>query len=127
MDLELEGKKVVVTGGAKGIGASIVRSFAKEGAVPILLGRNPDEAKQLIDEIGIGHSFHLELTNLSEIESAAKRISEEIGEIDILINNAGVNDGIGLEEEPIKFIESLNRNLVHPLSLIHISEPTRPY
>ena len=88
MDLELESKKVVVTGGAKGIGASIVRSFAKEGAVPILLGRNPDEAKQLIDEIGIGHSFHLELTNLSEIESAAKRISEEIGEIDILINNA---------------------------------------
>ena len=42
MDLELESKKVVVTGGAKGIGASIVRSFAKEGAVPILLGRNPE-------------------------------------------------------------------------------------
>jgi len=119
MDLALEGKKVVVTGGAKGIGASIVRSFAKEGAVPILLGRNPDEAEELINEIGIGHSFHLELTNLIEIESAAKRISEEIGEIDILVNNAGVNDGIGLQEEPIKFIESLNRNLVHPFALAH--------
>ena len=103
--MSLQEKKVVVTGGAKGIGASIVRSFAKEGAVPILLGRNPDEAEELINEIGIGHSFHLELTNLIEIESTAKRISEEIGEIDILVNNAGVNDGIGLEEEPIKFIE----------------------
>ena len=46
MDLALEGKKVVVTGGAKGIGASIVRSFVKEGAVPILLGRNPGEAEE---------------------------------------------------------------------------------
>ena len=55
MDLELESKKVVVTGGAKGIGASIVRSFVKEGAVPILLGRNPGEAEELINEIGIGH------------------------------------------------------------------------
>ena len=117
MDLALEGKKVVVTGGAKGIGASIVRSFAK--GVRHLTRRNPDEAGELINEIVIGHSFHLELTNLIEIESTAKRISEEIGEIDILVNNAGVNDGIGLEEKPIKFIESLSRNLVHPFALAH--------
>ena len=113
MELQLEGKKVVVTGGAKGIGEAIVRSFVKEGAIPIILGRNPIEAEDLLAELQIGHSFHLELTELNEIEKITKKISSDIGEIDILVNNAGVNDGISLNDEPLKFIESLNKNLIH--------------
>ena len=50
MELQLEGKKVIISGGAKGIGASIVKSFANEGAIPIILGRNPQEAKSLLEE-----------------------------------------------------------------------------
>ena len=57
MELQLEGKKVVVTGGAKGIGEAIVRSFVKEGAIPIILGRNPIEAEDLLAELQIGHSL----------------------------------------------------------------------
>ena len=103
MDLQLKDKKVVITGGAKGIGAAVVKSFAAEGAIPIILGRNPQEAKDLISEIGTGHSYHVELTELDEI----------------LINNAGVNDGASIENGPSTFVHSLEKNLIHPFALLH--------
>ena len=59
MELQLEGKKVIISGGAKGIGASIVKSFANEGAIPIILGRNPREVKGLLEELVEGNHFHL--------------------------------------------------------------------
>ena len=114
MDLQLKDKKVVITGGAKGIGAAVVKSFAAEGAIPIILGRNPQEAKDLISKIGTGHSYHVELTELDEIQNTANKISTEIGPIDILINNAGVNDGASIENGPSTFVQSLEKNLIHP-------------
>lgn len=120
MNLHLEGKSVLVTGGAKGIGEAIVRSFAAEGAVPIIVGRNPDEARALLDEIGIGHSVHCELTDLDRLEGAVLEARELAGgRIDILINNAGVNDGVGLDAAPGDFVASLERNLIHPFALAH--------
>ena len=119
MDLQLKDKKVVITGGAKGIGAAVVKSFAAEGAIPIILGRNPQEAKDLISEIGTGHSYHVELTELDEIQNTANKISTEIGPIDILINNAGVNDGASIENGPSTFVHSLEKNLIHPFALLH--------
>ncbi|MEE2967121.1 MAG: SDR family oxidoreductase [Verrucomicrobiota bacterium] len=119
MDLQLKDKKVVITGGAKGIGAAIVRSFAAESAVPIIVGRNPEEAEALISETGTGHSYHVELTDLNEIQITANKISDEIGPIDILINNAGVNDGASIEDGPSTFIHSLEKNLIHPFALVH--------
>ena len=119
MDLQLKDKKVVITGGAKGIGAAVVKSFAAEGAIPIILGRNPQEAKDLISEIGTGHSYHVELTELDEIQNTANKISTEMGPIDILINNAGVNDGASIENGPSTFVHSLEKNLIHPFALLH--------
>lgn len=119
MDLHLENKTVVVTGGAKGIGEAIVRSFAAEGAVPVILGRNPEEAGALISEIGFGHSFHVELTDLKEIEETAAGVHNQVGAIDILVNNAGVNDGVGLGGAPAEFVTSLEKNLIHPFALAH--------
>ncbi len=119
MDLQLKDKKVVITGGAKGIGAAVVKSFAAEGAIPIILGRNPQEAKDLISKIGTGHSYHVELTELDEIQNTANKISTEIGPIDILINNAGVNDGASIENGPSTFVQSLEKNLIHPFALLH--------
>ncbi len=119
MELHLKDKKVVITGGAKGIGAAIVKSFAKEGAVPIILGRNPQEAETLISEIGTGHSYHIELTNLNEVQITSNKISADIGPIDVLINNAGINDGASIEDGPSTFVQSLEKNLIHPFALLH--------
>jgi len=119
MDLQLQNKVVLVSGGAKGIGAAIVRSFAAEGAIPVILGRNPDEAQELIGEIQCGHSFHVELTDLGQIRSAVDQVHDQVGEVDILINNAGVNDGAALEKSPENFIASLEKNLIHPFALAH--------
>ena len=49
----------------------------------------------------------------------ANKIGADIGPIDILINNAGVNDGASIENGPSKFIQSLERNLIHPFALLH--------
>ena len=121
MDLHLQNKVALVTGGAKGIGEAITRSFAAEGALPIILGRNPEEAAAVIADIGAGHSVHCELTDLASIEAAVAEARERAGApIDILVNNAGVNDGVGLDASPAEFVASLQRNLVHPFALAHL-------
>ena len=119
MDLQLKNKRILVSGGAKGIGAAIVRSFAAEGAIPVILGRNPDEAQELIEEIKCGYSFHVELTDLGQIQSAVDQVHDQVGEVDILINNAGVNDGAALDDSPENFVASLKKNLIHPFALAH--------
>jgi L-fucose dehydrogenase len=119
MDLHLNNKTVLVTGGAKGIGEAIVRAFAAEGATPVILGRNPEEAEDLIADIGSGHSFHVELTDLNDIATAVEGVRNQVAPIDILINNAGVNDGVSLDSSPAEFVSSLEKNLVHPFALVH--------
>ena len=83
MNLELEGKTVIVTGGAKGIGAAIVRSFASEGAVVSIVDRNPDVADKLIEEIEAkgGEAFCIptELTDLKACRNAVDYITKKTG------------------------------------------------
>jgi L-fucose dehydrogenase len=117
MDLLLKNKVAVVSGGAQGIGAAIVRAFAAEGAVPVVLDRNLESAQALIDEIGVGRALQVELTDEASIAAAAR----EIGRIDILVNNAGVNDSVSLEAKPGEFMASLEKNLFHVFALTHYS------
>lgn len=119
MDLQLQNKIVLVSGGAKGIGAAIVGSFAAEGAIPVILDRNPQEAQILLDDIACGHFFHVELTDIVQIRETIDQIHEQVGEVDVLVNNAGVNDGASLEKGPQAFVSSLEKNLIHPFALAH--------
>ena len=109
MDLQLQNKIVLVSGGAKGIGAAIVGSFAAEGAIPVILDRNPQEAQALLDDIACGHFFHVELTDTIQIRKTIDQIHEQVGEVDVLVNNAGVNDGASLEKGPQAFVSSLEK------------------
>ena len=118
MDLQLKGKIIIVTGGAKGIGEGITQSLAKEGAIPVIIGRNEEDNIKVVDDLKSkgSESFQVvaELTKPEECEKAVKLTLEKFGKIDGLVNNAGVNDGVGLEEGSYeKFIESLHKNLVH--------------
>ena len=123
MDLQLQDKVAIITGGAKGIGEAITRAFAAEGAVAIILGRNRDEAAKLIAGIAkLGQradSFHVEMTDEAQVRDAVAAIAKKYGRMDIIVNNAGANDGIGLRHTPQEFAGSLQRNLVHCFVLVH--------
>jgi L-fucose dehydrogenase len=116
MNLGLENKVVLVTGGAKGIGAAITRAFAAEGAVPCILGRNPAEAAALVAALAAqgrrADSFACEMTDETQVRAAVAAVLARHGRIDCVVNNAGVNDGVGLRSPVADFRASLERNLV---------------
>ena len=100
MDLNLQEKVIIVTGGSRGIGNGICNLLAQEGAIPVIVGRDEDsilEAVNVIEKNG-GQTYYAvaELTNPEECQKAIERIVKKFGKIDGLVNNAGVNDGIGL-------------------------------
>ena len=125
MNLEVEDKVAVVTGGAKGIGSAIVKSFYAEGATVAILDRNPDIAQSLIEEIGADEKqvfcIPTELTEESACKEAIGKIIERTGRIDYLIHNAGTNDGVGLDSPTEDFFNSLRKNLIHVFALTHHS------
>jgi L-fucose dehydrogenase len=118
MNLNLKDKIVIVTGGAKGIGLGICKVLAAEGAVPVIVGRVDADNQKAIKEIeaegGKAFSVVAELTNPAACKSAIDEVIALCGHIDGLINNAGVNDGVGLESGDYeKFLASIHKNLVH--------------
>jgi len=118
MDLQLKDKIIVVSGGAKGIGEGIVKVLAAEGAIPVIIGRNESDNKKTVDAViasgGKAIQVIAELTDPNECGKAIKQVADTFGKIDGLVNNAGVNDGIGLENGSYElFMASLHKNLVH--------------
>lgn len=128
MDLELKNKVIIVSGGAKGIGAGIAEVLAAEGALPVIIGRNEMDNKLQVDKMksGGGQVGHVvaELTDPQECKRAIEEVVNTYGRIDGLVNNAGVNDGIGLENGSYEeFMTSLHRNLIHYYLLAHHALP----
>src|SRR5436190_1821798 len=114
MDLHLKEKIILVTGGGKGIGEAIVRLIAEEGAVPVILDKDEASSNKIIADIRKGHFIKTDLTSSLACQKAVEEIASRYGRIDGLVNNAGFNDGIGLEKgSPEKFIESMNNNAGH--------------
>lgn len=128
MDCRLQNKVVIVSGGAKGIGKGIVIVLAKEGAIPVIIGRSENDNLEVVNEIeatgGKAGQVVAELSIPEQCESAVKEVVKKYGRIDGLINNAGVNDGVGLEYGDYKrFIESLHKNVIHYYLLAHFALP----
>lgn len=128
MDLQLTDRVVVVTGGAKGIGAAIVRGCAAERAVSVIVDRDAEAAEQLLIELrGAGaqaHFVHAELIEAKNCHDAIQKAAHAFGHVDALVNNAGVNDKIGLENgSPEEYVESLRRNLLHYFNMAHFAIP----
>jgi len=124
MDLQLKDRVVIVTGGAKGIGAAIVRAAAAEGAVPVVVDRDEKAGQQLKGEIAKSELIVAELSKPEECESVVREALARFGQIDALVNNAGVNDKVGLEHgNPREYVASLERNLLHYYNLAHYCLP----
>ncbi len=128
MDLKLKDKVIIVSGGAKGIGAGIVKLLAAEGAVPVIIGRNETENVTAVNTITLsgGKAFQVvaELSEPQQCEQAITKVMEQYNRIDGLVNNAGVNDGVGLQNGSYeKFMASLHKNLIHYYLLAHHALP----
>lgn len=124
MDLNLNNKIILVTGGAKGIGEGITRVLAQEGAFPVILGRNEADNKFLLEKIGDGDQFTVELTDPIACKNAVNEIIQKYNRIDGVVNNAGINDGIGLESGSYEqLIQSLHNNLIHYFLIVQTALP----
>lgn len=128
MDLELKDKIIIVTGGAKGIGEAIAKTLAKEGAIAVIVGRKEEDNNATVQAIekdgGRAFAIRAELSIPLECSNAVKIISEKFERIDGLVNNAGANDGVGLESGNYeRFMKSLHNNMVHYYLMAHYALP----
>jgi L-fucose dehydrogenase len=117
VNLLLDNKIILVTGGASGIGEATVRTLAAENAIPLILDRDAEKGQALADELNIPF-FEVDLTNDERLAKTVRAILDAHGNIDGIINNAGVNDGVGLSRSPEKFRASLDKNLTHAFALV---------
>jgi L-fucose dehydrogenase len=128
MDLRLINKVIIVTGGAKGIGAGIVKILAAEGAIPVIVGRSETDNLLVVSEVeaagGKAYQVVAELTDPAACEKAINEVLQHYGRIEGLVNNAGVNDGVGLENGNYEqFMASLHKNVVHYYLMAHFALP----
>ncbi|GJE46284.1 SDR family NAD(P)-dependent oxidoreductase [Methylobacterium soli] len=96
MDVRLDGRVAVVTGGSKGLGLAIATRMAASGADVVMLARNPDglaAARRLVEPTARGrvHTVACDVSRAEELEGAYDDVLQALGRVDILVNNAGVS------------------------------------
>jgi len=112
--MRLSGKSAIVTGGASGFGAGIVRRFVLEGARVVIADINGDAANALADELGAAASgLQVDVASADDVAMMAESTVQSLGGIDILVNNAGV----GHKPEPM---ESLSEEAFDRLFEVNI-------
>lgn len=94
MDLGLQDKVVVVTGGASGIGRAAVEAFAREGARVTALDRNPETLARLAAEVEGVATRELDVTSAADVDATIDAIVAEHGRLDVAVNNAGITGGL---------------------------------
>ena len=124
MDLQLAGKRALVTGSSSGIGEAIAKSLAAEGARVIVHGRREAEAKRVAAEItAIGGQAAVAIGDLATdagADAVAKAATEAFGGIDILVNNAGAFPMIGwFDESAAAWTELYNQHVGSMVRMIH--------
>lgn len=97
----LEGKVALISGGARGQGASHGRYLAREGARVVLGDILDTEGEQVACEIGANARYvHLDVTKRDDWDAAVATATEAFGGVDILVNNAGIAEGFPFEDYP---------------------------
>jgi NAD(P)-dependent dehydrogenase (short-subunit alcohol dehydrogenase family) len=123
MNLNLTNKVILISGGAKGIGGAISRGLIEEGAIPVMIDPSEKEGAEILS-LGEAFQIPIRLFAASDSEKAVKLTLEKYGRIDGLVNNAGANDSIGLENgSPEAFEKSVAKNLNHYYHLAHYALP----
>jgi L-fucose dehydrogenase len=128
MDLGLQNKVILVTGGARGIGRGIVEVLAAEGALPVIVDREAGEGELVVRALEAAgrraFAVTAELTRTEECRAAVAAAVARYGRIEGLVNNAGVNDGVGLADgDSERFLASLCKNLLHYYAMAQLALP----
>ena len=114
---DLNGKAALITGGSKGLGFAMAAGLASAGARVILVNRNADEGIQAAKDISTDYgtkaiSFSADITDVQQTEAMAKAAMTAFGQIDILINSAGINIRGAIEEiTPEDFAKVMHVNV----------------
>lgn len=123
MDLQLNNKVALVSGGASGIGEAIATALCREGVAVAIVDRNAQLAEAWKRDGAAQDHRRLaiagDLTDDGACSDAVRGTLARFGALDILINNAGVNDGAGLDAGPAAFQASIAANLSHVYALAH--------
>jgi L-fucose dehydrogenase len=124
MELELADRTVLVTGGAKGIGAAITRALVAERARPVIVDRDAEASAALAGEFPGLATIVADLRDSNACRDAVEEAVRRTGRLDAIVNNAGVNDSVGLERgSPERFRESLRTSLHHYYDIAHYALP----
>ena len=110
MDFELKNEVVLVTGGAKGIGAAIVCTLAGEATIPVIVDKDVEAANALHSQLPGSEVVIAELSSPESCYAAVDHAIRKFSRLDALVNNAGVNDKV-------------ERNLLHYYNMAHFALP----
>jgi 2-hydroxycyclohexanecarboxyl-CoA dehydrogenase len=117
--MRLEGRRALVTGGARGIGAAIARRLAAEGAEVWVGDLDAEGAGEVADDVG-GHALELDVTD----HDGVARALGEVGSLDVLVNNAGVDEfGFFTQTQPDSWQRVIGVNLFGVLNCTHAALP----
>ncbi|KAB2661985.1 MAG: SDR family oxidoreductase [Verrucomicrobia bacterium] len=119
METNLSGRVVLVSGGARGIGAATVRAFAKEGAWVVAIDRDKRAGEAMAKSVDKMYFLEADLDDAGACEQAIADVVRRFRAIDVLVNNAGSNDALSLDAPPARFLESVRKNLLHVYALTH--------
>ena len=115
--MELAGRRVVVTGASRGIGAALAEAFAAAGARVALVARNEAAIKDLADRFG-GTAHPTDLSRPEQVEGLIRRIENDGGPVDVLVNNAGISTPGWFPGDSASVVEDTFRvNLLSPVEL----------
>ncbi|GAE31138.1 SDR family NAD(P)-dependent oxidoreductase [Halalkalibacter hemicellulosilyticus] len=125
MDLQLNGKVALVTGGSKGIGLSIVNGLHEEGARVVVVARGKEALADIEQKLANVETIVADLMDPTEREGVMGHIIERYGKIDILVNNVGGSNGGAIKETSMElFYEGLELNY---FSAVHFSKLALPH
>lgn len=123
MRYDLNGKVVLVTGGSAGIGRATAEAFALAGAKVALVARNEAALERAVRQIrqagGLAHAFPFNLVKIDELPNLVARIAQQLGPVDVLVNNAGIFVGGLVQDCPLDaYRENFEINFFACLKLI---------